>query len=105
MIHHLVLCKLKPETDEERVEWMMRQTRSQLLKIPEVLSVRCGRNLDEDAEWPFFLAMDFENTDRLAAYAEHPVHVKFVEEVIKPHTFDHLSLDFEMEPGKDLRFS
>jgi len=42
MIHHLVLFKVKPEFDDEKLECMMRETRIQLLKIPEVLSVRCG---------------------------------------------------------------
>jgi hypothetical protein len=31
--------------------------------------------------------------------------VKFMEEVIKPNTSDALALDFEMDPGKDVRFS
>lgn len=105
MIHHLVLFKLAPEVDDATIEWMLRQTRSHLLKIPEVLNVKCGRNLEENAEWPFFLGLDFESTDKLAAYSEHPVHLKFVQEVIQPHTTERKALDFELEPGKDLRYS
>ncbi len=105
MIHHLVLCKLAPEADEARIEWLMRQAKSNLLKIPEVLSVRCGRNLDASSEWGFFFATDFHSTDQMAAYAEHPVHLKFVENVILPYTTDRLILDYEMEPGKNLLYS
>lgn len=105
MIYHLVLCKLAEGVDEERLEWMQRQTRLRLLKIPEVLSVRSGRNLEDEGEWPFFFAAEFYSTDQLAAYAEHPVHVQFLEEVIKPHTTECKVLDFEMEPGKDRRLS
>ena len=46
MIYHLVLFKLKPEVDDQKIEWMMRETRIQLLRIPEVLSMRCGKRLD-----------------------------------------------------------
>lgn len=105
MIHHLVLCQLHPETDEERIEWMLRQTRARMLKIPEVLQVRCGRNLEPEAEWQFFFSAEFFSSDQLAAYAEHPVQLKFVEEVLLPHTTVRVSHNFEMEPGKDLRFS
>jgi len=105
MIHHLVLFKVRPEVDEEKIEWMMRETRIQLLKIPEVLSIRCGKRLKENLEWPFFLAVEIENTEKLALYMTDPHHVKFVEEVIKPFTTDRLALDYETEPGKDVRFS
>ena len=105
MIHHLVLFKLKPCVDDATLEWMMRETRSQLLKIPEVLSLKCGRSIDPEDPYQFFLSVDVESTSHLAAYAEDPVHVKFVQRVIRPHIDDRLALDFEMEPGKDLRYS
>ena len=105
MIHHLVLFRLKPEATEETIEWMMRQTRIRLLKIPEVLAVRCGKRIDEKSKWPFFLSVEIESRDKLAAYLRSPRHEKFVEEVITPHTADRLALDYEMEPGKDVRYS
>jgi hypothetical protein len=104
MIHHLVLFKLKAGVDGEKIEWMMRQTRIQLLKIPEVLTVRCGRTVDPEGEWPFFLSVEVESMDKLGMYAEDAVHIKFVEEVIKPHVEQSLSLDFETEPGKESGF-
>lgn len=105
MILHLVLCKLKPGTSEEELEWVMRQTRARLLKIPEVLQVRCGRSLDPQSEWPFFFSAEFFSSEQLAAYAEHPLQLKFLEEVLLPHTTLRISHNFEMEPGKDIRFS
>ena len=105
MVHHIDLFKLKPGITPARVEEMMMNTRMMLLKIPEVLSIKCGKRIDSELEWPFFIAIDFESMDRYAIFKEDPIHVKFVEEVIKPNTADSLALFFEMDPGKDVRFS
>ena len=103
MINHLVLFKVKPEVNEEKIEWMMRETRIQLLKIPEVLSIRCGKRVDSEAEWPFFLAVELDSMEKLPLYLEDPNHVKFVEEVIKPNITARLAVDYEMEPGRKAR--
>lgn len=105
MVHHIVLFKLKPEITLARIEEMMMNTRMQLLKIPEVLSIKCGKRIKPDMPWPFFIAIDFESMDKFAIFREDPIFVKFMEEIIKPNTADALSLDFEMDPGKDVRFS
>ena len=103
MINHLVLFKLKPDVDEQKIEWMMRETRIQLLRIPEVLSIRCGKRLDARRRVAFFLSVELDSMDKLPLYLEDPNHVKFVEEVIKPNIAERLSLDYEMEPGKKAR--
>ena len=105
MIHHIVLYKLKPEVTPARVEAMMMNARMQLLKIPEVLSIKCGKRVDSELAWPFFIAIDFESMDKYTMFTEDPIFVKFTEEIIKPSTSDSLVLDFEMDPGKDVRFS
>lgn len=105
MIHHIVLFKLKPEVTSEKLEEMMMNTRIQLLKIPEVLSVRCGKRVEATNDWEFFLAVEVESMDKLAIYRDDPIHIKYVEEVIKPNTAERWALDYEMEPGKDVKFS
>ena len=105
MVHHLDLYKLNAEVTRARVEEMMMNARMQLLKIPEVLSIKCGKRIEPEMEWPFFIAIDFESMDKYAIFREDSIYWKFVEEVIKPNTEDSLALDFEMDPGKDVRFS
>lgn len=105
MIHHIELYKLRAEVTATRLEEMMMQTRMNLLKIPEVLAVKCGKKVDPKNEWPFFIAMEFESTDKFAAYKGDPLYLKFTEEVIKPNTTDKMVLVYEMEPGKDVRYS
>src|SRR5438093_9625388 len=105
MVHHIVLFKLKPEVTPAKLEEMMMKTRMLLLKIPEVLAVKCGKKIDPKCDWTFFIALDFESMDKMSVYREDPNHLKYIEDVLKPNTTDRLVLDYEMEPGKDVRFS
>ena len=105
MVHHIQLFKLRPEVTPAKLEEMMMNTRMSLLKIPEVLSVKCGKKIDPKSEWPFFIALDFESTDKFAVFREDAILLKFMEEVVKPNTTEALVLGYEMEPGKDVRYS
>ncbi len=105
MVHHIVLFRLKPEVTPARVEEMMMHTRMLLLKIPEVLSIKCGKRINPEMEWPFFIAIDFESVDKYEIFANDPIYLKYVEDVVKPNTTEAVRLDFEMDPGKDVQFS
>jgi hypothetical protein len=105
MVHHIGLYKLKPGVTPQETEEMMMNARMQLLKINEVLSIKCGKRVDQDNPWPFFIAIDFESMDKQAIFKEDPIYIKFVEEVIKSKTSEYLALDYEMDPGKDVNFS
>ncbi|HEY5892808.1 MAG TPA: Dabb family protein [Chthoniobacterales bacterium] len=105
MVHHLLLLKLKPEVTPEKLEEMMRMTRAQLLRIPEVLSVKCGKRIDLNNEWPLFIGLDFENMETVGFYHDHPLYLKFLTAVINPNVADKMTLNFEMEPGKDVTYS
>ncbi len=100
-----MLFKLRPEVTPARVEEMMMNSRMQLLKIPEVLSIKCGKRINREMPWPFFIAIDFESMDKYEIYCDDPIYVKFVEEIIKPSVAEAITLDFEMDPGKDVQFS
>ena len=100
MIHHIVLYKLKPEVTVEELEQILIQTRMQLLKISVATNLRCGRRMDPQSEWPFFVAVDFDSKDRLAMFKEDPIYIKFIEETIKPNTREQLVLDYETDPKR-----
>ena len=101
MIEHVALFKLKTEVDADKIEWMTRQTRIQLLKIPYVLGLRCGYQLDPDAEWPFFFAVEFESEEKLRAFLCAPRRTKFSDNVLVPNITEKLELNFQTEPGGD----
>ncbi len=105
MVHHITLCKLQPEVTPAKLEKLMMTTRMTLLKIPEILSVRCGKNIDPKSEWPFFVALDFESMEKMAMTEDDAIYMKFIADVIKPHITDRLALNYEMEPGKNVKYS
>ncbi|MEM9081185.1 MAG: Dabb family protein [Verrucomicrobiota bacterium] len=104
MIHHVLFCKLAPEIDGAQLEDMVRTSRSLLLKIPEVLSVRSGRNLDPDSDWPFFVAIEFESTTKKRTCEADPVFLKFQKEVLT-HAEKVFDMTFETDPSKSLKYS
>src|SRR5438552_16062860 len=105
MVHHIVLYKLKPDVTPARIEEMMMNARMQLLKIPEVLSIKCGKRIDSHMPWPFFIALDLDSMDKYAFFRQDPVLVKFAAEIITPNPSASLVLDLDFDPGKDARSS
>jgi hypothetical protein len=105
MVHQITLFKLQPDVTPAKLEQLMMTTRMSLLKIPEVLSVRCGKNIDANSEWPFFVALDFESLEKLAMTEDDAIYMKFLAEVVNAHTTEYISLRYEMEPGKNIKYS
>ena len=105
MISHIVFFKLKPEVDDHKLEEMVRSTRSMLLRIPEVLSVKCGKSIEPDAQWPFFIALDFESLEKLAMAQDDPIFLKFHSGTLAANAAERLVIRYEMEPGKSVKYS
>ena len=101
MIEHVVLFNLKPEIDAKKVEWMLRETRIRLLKIPVVRGLRCGHRIDPGTDWSLFLLVELDSVEKLAAYRNDPAHVRFVNDVITPNVTDWIALDYQSDPGED----
>jgi len=99
MIHHVVFFKIKENTSPDKVEEMIIETRIRLLKIQGVSNLRVGKNADQKSPWQFFLSLDLESMERLALYRDDAIHLKYVEDIIKPNTIDRMALDFEISAG------
>jgi len=102
VIHHVAFFKLNPDVTPARVEQMMRQTRAQLLKIGQVLCLHCGKNVEAQSDWGFFLAVEVESMEKLALFQESAIHIKFIERIIKPNTCARQVHNFEMDPAREL---
>ncbi len=105
MVHYISLYKFSEDPAPEIIEELMRTTRIQLLKIPEVLNVRCGKRIDPSNEWQFFVALDFESTEKRNFCFDCPIYTNYIEKFIRPVVSASLTMDFEMEPYKDVKYS
>lgn len=105
MIDHIIFYKLRSDVDETRLEEMVRTTRSILLKIPEVLSVHSGRNVDRDSDWSFFVSFEVESLDKLNMVEEDALFLRYLRDVVEPNTDAEETFSFETDPSKDLRYS
>lgn len=105
MVLQLLLYKLRPETRPEEVEELMRRARTQLLRIPQVLSVRSGKEIVPGSEWPFVVTLEFDTRNKQAIAHDDPFWLKFTHETMAPHVQDQLSLHYELEPGRNVKYS
>jgi len=105
MIHHAIYYELSESADEATLQEMVRASRTWLLKIPEVLSVRSGRNLDPESQWQFYYSIEVDSREKLKMVEDDPNHLKFVEKFIKPNTVNQLGMDFELDPSRELKYS
>lgn len=106
MVHQVILAKLKPDLSGDTVEKVMVEARIRLLKIPEIRNLSCGKKIDaKNNPHDFFIAMDFENLSKMHVAADNPIYHQFLAQVIEPYVAQQTSFEFEMEPGKDVRYS
>lgn len=105
MIHRAVHFQLKSGVDEALLAELVRSSRSLLLKIPEVLAVRSGRNLDPASPWRFFFAIEVDSRAKLRVVLDDPHHLKLLERVIGPHADGSFAMDYELDPSRDLKYS
>ncbi len=105
MVLELMLFKLRPEAGAETADTLMRRARTQLLRVPQVLSVRAGKELAPAAGWPFAVMLEFDSRAKQSIAHDDPHWLKFMGETVQPHVLEQLVLNYELEPGKDLKYS
>lgn len=105
MIHHVIFLELNEDVEKDVLEEMVRASRTWLLKIPEVLSVRSGRNTDPDSQWQFFYSFEVDSLEKLKLIENDANYLKFVSHFIEPHTGNKFRMDFELDPSRELKYS
>ena len=100
MIERFAFVKLAPEhaTDEMR-RALAAQARETLRPLPGVVAITIGLPADEDSAkaWDLCVNVRFENLADAALYRAHPVHRKFVDEVIAPRSAARKGWSFSIE--------
>lgn len=86
----------------------MVESRIRLLKIQDVLSLACGKKIPlegHDHGHDLFLALEFENSLKRTAAMDHPLYQQFESQVLKGNAQKIEVLEFEMDPGKNVKLS
>src|SRR5262245_23001328 len=100
MIERFAFVKLAPEhaTDAAR-RALAREAFETLRPLPGVLGMTVGLPADEDSAkaWDICVNVRFASLADAAAYRAHPVHRRFVDEVIAPRSAARKGWTFEVE--------
>ena len=94
MLTHIVLYKLKPGVAKEEIEALLHQAGTRLRQVPGVANLKAGTSIYKEDPYQCALVMYFEDVAALDRYRVHPVHVKFVEEVVNPIVDEVRRLDY-----------
>lgn len=101
VLTHIVLYRLKGTATAEQIGHLLDQARAQLPRVPGVRNLRAGRSTNRDDPFQYALVMDFEGREGLEVYRVHPIHIQFVEQVVKPLVDEVQRLDYTDEAGSD----
>ena len=105
MVHYIALYKLIPETSDEVIEQMIRESRSCFHRVSEAHNFRSGRNIEPENPYHFFLSADFESMEKFNMFQDDPGFIKFESKVVRINTHECREFLYETEPGKDTAFS
>lgn len=101
MLTRIVALKLKPASRSLRHD-LAKTAQTVLGGLPMVAGVRTGSpaQLDDAKGWDLFFVIDLHEAEDYPAYAEHPDHLAFLRDTLKPHVEFKKTWNFEAsEPG------
>jgi hypothetical protein len=87
MVERIVMLKLVAElADEQGRAEVARVSVQRLAEVPGVVEVFAGLPADAPSagSWDLMLRLRFHALADLEAYVDHPVHVRFLEDYLKP---------------------
>lgn len=99
IIEHIVLFKVKPETDPSAVNAMITNLNG-LISLDPVLHITAGpvsRCRSNSVTFTHMLHSRYRSKTDLTAYSEHPTHVSVVSNYIKPIIDDIMAVDWVAE--------
>ena len=87
-VHHFVICWLKDPGNAEQRQQLISAS-YELASIPGVVSVAAGTAIASDrpvvdGSYDVAILFTFSSSEDLAAYLEHPDHLRATREVLKP---------------------
>ena len=97
MLHHIVLIKFKPETNDAQIAALEKQFDALPDQIIEIQLYEFGRDVvRSERSYDFALVSGFANLDAMKRYQVHPAHQKVVG-YLKEISADIRAVDFETQ--------
>jgi Stress responsive A/B Barrel Domain len=97
-IRHTVVFRLRHSEGSPEEQDFFAAARS-LSEIPGVEAFEVLREVSPKNDYTFGFSMEFAGPDVYAAYNEHPVHTRFVQERWLREVTDFLEIDYRAMPG------
>ena len=92
MIKHVVILKLKENAPVEEIKNKISGLKN---KIPQIKHIETGEDIGFDPlASDLCIIADFENIDDLKIYANHPEHIKVIQNNIKPYLIKRDAVDY-----------
>ncbi|MDD2676505.1 MAG: Dabb family protein [Methylacidiphilaceae bacterium] len=101
MIHHLCFLEPLPSTSSSELDALMIEIRIILLKLPDIHSLRVGRNLAPGDPFSLFLSFDIDSPEKLEFVQRNPIYYQFERQILDVHAKRIVRYNFDMEPGKE----
>jgi hypothetical protein len=101
-VTHVVVCWLNNPQDEEAKTKLIEASQS-FRQISGVLDVRVGKMIPSqrpqvDSTFDLAVVITFKNVEAMRAYEKNPIHLKAVQDVLKPHVKKFLVYDIAHVP-------
>lgn len=98
MIQHIVLLQPKSDTTEEQAERALLHVQEMKEKIPGIVEIATGGNLNSDhaKQYPYGFVITFKD-EHFQGYANHPAHLPISEEL--QNLFQNI-IDFDLKVGE-----
>lgn len=99
MVHHIVMWNFRPEIAEDRKAelkvHMEKNLKALTDVVPGLLTVDFIKAPIPSSTHDIALITTLEKKEDIAAYANHPAHVKVADTYVRPYVCDRCCLDFE----------
>lgn len=98
MIRHCVIFTCKPEIEQKTLLNVLEVANQSLPNIPVVKSFSIGldKGLQPGRSGDFAVVADFDSTEDVIEYLQHPVHQEFVKDSLSPIVDTRMSVQFEI---------
>lgn len=98
-VKHLIVFNaphVPPHKRDETCLALARQAREVLTRIPGVTDVAFGVAVSESPAYRYLLIVEFAEEGVIASYRDHPIHVRFADEVFRPLAVERITTDYRM---------